>query len=74
MALKDKSRTDLAEKIAKHSDLSVNAVLRVFYSLLEHGIDVLSIEAISLEPAPSAPKKRKSRIQAPTVPTSEDVV
>jgi len=57
----DKSRADLAEKISKHSDLSVNAVLRTFYSLEEHGIDVTTL------PIKEPPVKRSSE-SAPAKP------
>jgi hypothetical protein len=39
----DKARTELAEKVAKHADLSVNAVLRVFYALSDLGVDVTTV-------------------------------
>jgi len=32
-----KDTAELAEKVAKHADLSVNVVLRVFYALKEYG-------------------------------------
>jgi hypothetical protein len=53
MAGADKNRTDLAGKIAKHADLSVNAVLRVFYALLDHGIDVLEAKLAISTPTPT---------------------
>lgn len=48
----DKARTELAEKVAKHADLSVNAVLRVFYALSDLGVDVTSVSN-SLPPSGS---------------------
>jgi hypothetical protein len=60
MAGADKNRTDLAGKIAKHADLSVNAVLRVFYALLDHGIDVLEAKLAISTPTPTPTTETQS--------------
>lgn len=57
----DRKQAELAEKVAKHADLSVNVVLRVFYALKEHGYAVV-LSSSDTVPTPvvtsSAPVKR----------------
>lgn len=65
----DKERTGFAEEIAKHSDLSVNAVLRVFFSLNEHGVDVMSADFKRVSPAKTPKKSEAAKVtRTATVP------